>query len=109
MKARARRVSLFVRAAIVAFVGLSFVLQMTTNAFAGTTGIISGTVTDQETHAPIANVRVTAASPSGTYAATSDSRGFFSMAGVYPDTYAVSFQATSYAPASQPGVIVFAD
>jgi hypothetical protein len=104
-----RRVSGSIRAAMMAFVGISFLLQTTTGAYAGTTGIISGTVTDQETHAPIANVRVTAASPSGTYTAATDSRGFFSMAGVYPDTYAVSFQATSYAPESEPGVVVFAD
>lgn len=104
-----RRVSGFARAAVVAFVAVSFALQMTTSAFAGTTGIISGTVSDQETHAPIANAKVTAASPSGTYTAAADAHGFFSMTGVYPDTYTVSFQATNYTPVSAPGVVVFAD
>jgi len=104
-----RRVSVFVRALTIALVAVSFALQTTTGAFAGTTGIISGSVTDQQTHAPIANVKVDAASPSGSYQAVTDSRGFFSMTGVYPDTYTVSFQATGYSPASEPGVVVFAD
>ncbi len=78
-------------------------------ALAGTTGIISGTVTDQISHAPVANVRVTAAAPSGTYTAATDAHGFYSMAGVYPDTYTVSFQGKGYEPISEPGVAVFAD
>lgn len=104
-----RRMSLFARALIVALIGVSFVLQTTSSAFAGTTGIISGTVISQETHAPLADVKVTAASPSGTYQAVTDSHGFFSMTGVFPDTYSVSFQAPGYTPASEPGVLVFAD
>lgn len=110
MKMRAlRRVSAFARALMVALVGVSFVLQTTPAAIAGTTGIISGTVTSQETHAPIADVMVAAASPSGSYRAVTDSHGFFSMTGIYPDTYTVSFQASGYTPASEPGVVVFAD
>lgn len=110
MKTRVlRRFSAYARALTAALVVLSFVAQMTASALAGTTGIISGTVTSQETHAPIADVMVAAASPSGSYHAVTDSHGFYSMTGVYPDTYAVSFQATGYTPASEPGVVVFAD
>lgn len=97
------------RALVMSFVALLLVLQTTPNAFAGTTGIISGTVTDSQTHAPLANVKVTAAAPTGSYHATTNSRGFYTLTGVYSDTYAVSYQIEGYEPASIPGVTVFAD
>ena len=78
-------------------------------AVAATTGVLSGTVTDATTHAPIANVRVNAVAPTGRYAATTDVRGFYSIAGVYADTYTVSFEGNGYVPAAIPGVSVFAD
>lgn len=78
-------------------------------AFAGTTGVIRGTVTDAQTKAPLANVQVTASSPSGTYSATTNARGFYSMLGVFSDTYMLSFQIERYKPVSIPGVVVFAD
>lgn len=78
-------------------------------ALASTVGVINGTVTDASTHTPLANVKVTAASPSGSYQATTDARGFYSMTGVFADTYTVSFQLTGYQAESVPGVTVFAD
>jgi hypothetical protein len=84
-------------------------MQATSSALAGTTGVISGSVTDITSGAPIADVKVTASSPSGSYSASSNARGFFSMAGVYADTYTVSFQRQGYASVSVPGVTVFAD
>ena len=78
-------------------------------ALASNVGVMSGTVTDASTHAPIANVRVTAAAPSGSYHATTNSHGFYSITGVYADTYTVSFQADGYEPVTVPGVSVFAD
>lgn len=104
-----RRHSCRLRSALTILLLGSFLASSAGIATAGTTGIIKGNVTDARTSAPIANVRVTAAAASGNYTATTDSHGFYSMAGVYPDTYTVSFQAQGYEPSSQPGVLVFAD
>ncbi len=76
---------------------------------AGTTGTISGTVTDSKTSAPLPGVRVTAVSPTGQYASRTDAKGFFSFTGVAPDTYTVSYELTGYQPVSLTGVNVFAD
>lgn len=86
-----------------------FVISSVGLALASTTGVINGTVTDTSNGKPLADVRVTAASPSGAYHATTNSRGFYSMTGVYADTYTVSFQIADYQPVSVPGVTVFAD
>ncbi|HET9393300.1 MAG TPA: carboxypeptidase-like regulatory domain-containing protein, partial [Candidatus Rubrimentiphilum sp.] len=84
-------------------------VQSCAPAFAGTTGILAGTVTDSATSAPLANVQVTAVAPTGRATATTNSRGFFSMAGLSPDTYSVSFTIAGYEPVSVPGQNVFAD
>jgi hypothetical protein len=73
-------------------------------ALAGTTGTITGTVTDAQTGAPLANVHVTAASPSQTESATTNGAGFYSLQTLTPDTYTVSFQAPGYNPSSEPGI-----
>ncbi|MFN2449660.1 MAG: TonB-dependent receptor domain-containing protein [Candidatus Baltobacteraceae bacterium] len=104
-----RRHAAGLRAVFSVLLAVTFVIGGQGAAFAGTTGIINGVVTDQQTKAPISGVRVTAAAPSGSYTATTDQHGFYSMTGVYPDSYTVSFQAGSYAPVVQPGVAVFAD
>jgi len=77
-------------------------------ARAGTTGVISGTVSDVN-HRPIAAVRVTAASPSATGSATTDASGFYNIANLPPDTYTVSFQKSGFSAVSIPGVVVFQD
>lgn len=69
-------------------------------AAAESAGIVSGTVTDDRTHAPLAGVRVVATSPSATYGTVTDGRGHFSFLSVLPDNYAVSFSRTGYAPSS---------
>src|SRR6476646_9261598 len=71
-------------------------VQSCAPAFAGTTGILAGTVTDSATSAPLANVQVTAVAPTGRATTTTNSRGFFSMAGLSPDTYSVSFTIAGY-------------
>src|SRR5579872_2192625 len=76
---------------------------------AGTVGTISGTITDVQTHAPLADVRVAAASASATRVTTTNARGFFAMTGVIPDTYTVSFQLNGYQPVAIEGVSVYAD
>ncbi|MGZ3506095.1 MAG: carboxypeptidase regulatory-like domain-containing protein [Vulcanimicrobiaceae bacterium] len=75
----------------------------------GTVGLISGQVTDAQTRAPLANVRVTAISPSGRGRATTDSRGFYSVLGLAPDTYTVSFERSGYEPRAVEGQTVNAD
>jgi len=98
-----RSVSLVLTAAIV------FVTLSTGPAFAGTTGAISGTVTDVTSGAPVANATVAAASPSGSRTTTTDSKGFYVLQALSPDTYTVSVQATGYEATSQPGIAVFQD
>ena len=78
-------------------------------AIAGTTGTITGTVVDASSGSPIANVKVTAAAPSGTQSATTNSAGFYSLQQMIPDTYTVSFQASGYEAYSTPGVTVQQD
>ena len=69
-------------------------------------GEIVGSVTDAKTGAPISGVHVLAASPSGRYEATTDARGEYTMLGLLPDTYSVSFSQKDYAASSLAGVTV---
>jgi Carboxypeptidase regulatory-like domain len=93
--------------AILLIVTLGVCLPLHANA--GTTGTISGIVSDTSSGAPIANVRVTAASPSGTRSAVTNGSGFYSLQQLIPDTYSVSFQAQGYEASSVPGVVVQQD
>jgi hypothetical protein len=70
-----------------------------------TTGVIVGTVTDQ-TGRPLANASVTAASPSGTYATTSDARGRFVIPGIVPDSYTISAELRGFASERRTAVLV---
>ncbi len=86
---------------------LAFVLCSTPSAFAQTiTGTIQGTITASQANTKLAGVAVTAVAPSGRYTATTDSNGFFSMNGVTPDTYSVTFSRTGYETYSLSGVTV---
>jgi Carboxypeptidase regulatory-like domain/TonB-dependent Receptor Plug Domain len=78
-------------------------------ALAGTTGTIAGVVTDATSGAPVANVRVTAVSPSQTESTVTNSTGFYSLQALTPDTYTVSFQAPGYQASSEPGITVQQD
>jgi hypothetical protein len=71
-----------------------------------TTGNISGTVT--AAGQPVPNVNVVAVAPSGRYTATTDSKGFYGIVGVVPDTYNISFSKTGFADSSINGVTVSA-
>jgi hypothetical protein len=77
--------------------------------FAGTTGGLSGTVVDAETHAPIGGVKVTAISPSQTVAGFTDSSGHFAFVSLAPDEYTVTLEKTGYDSLSYAGASVFAD
>ncbi len=76
---------------------------------AGTTGTIAGVVRESQSGAPVANVHVTAASPSQTESTTTNASGFYSLQALTPDTYTVSFQVSGYNPSSQPGITVQQD
>jgi len=86
-----------------------FVLLQGTWALAGTTGTLSGSVTEASSNAPITGATITVASPSQTVSATTDARGRFTFASLLPDTYIVSVQKTGYDAASVGGVTIFAD
>ncbi len=77
-------------------------------AIAGNTGNITGTVTDASGKT-VADVQVSAASPSQSASVTTDAHGFYSILNLIPDTYTVSFQKSGYAAASVPGVVVAQD
>jgi hypothetical protein len=77
-------------------------------AVAGTTGVVSG-VTKNEQGVPVADARVTAASPSQSASASTNASGFFSMLNLSPDTYTVTVSKQSYETANIRGVTVQAD
>jgi hypothetical protein len=69
-------------------------------ARAETAGIISGTVTDDRTHSPLAGVTVVAKSPSATYRTVTDGHGAYRFLSMLPDSYSISFSYAGYAPYS---------
>ena len=85
---------LFMQRAIQQFFILFAVLLLTIPLFAGTTGKISGTVTDQETGEPIVGANVII---EGTYlGASADLEGYFSISNIPPGEYRVIFSAVGY-------------
>jgi hypothetical protein len=93
-----------IAAALVLFSAI--VASSVPSAFAQTiTGTISGTVTGQE-NMKLAGVAVTAVAPGGRYSATTDQNGFFSINGVAPDTYAVTFTIAGYETYTLQGITV---
>jgi hypothetical protein len=87
---------------------MAFVLGISVPAMAGTTGVLSGTITSTGTR-PVTHASITAVAPSGTYRATTDDKGFFSITGVQADTYTVSVVATGFDSATVTGVTISAD
>ncbi|HTD37265.1 MAG TPA: TonB-dependent receptor [Candidatus Limnocylindrales bacterium] len=86
---------------------LAFVLCSMPSAFAQViTGTIQGTVTSSQGNTKLAGVQVTAQAPSGRYTATTDPNGFFSINGVTPDTYNITFTRTGYETFTLQGVTV---
>jgi hypothetical protein len=77
-------------------------------ALAGTTGGITGTVTD-ESGAPVAGASVKIVSASQSANASTDAAGKFNFLSLAPDTYTVSIEKDGYNPLAYAGVTVFAD
>ncbi len=82
-------------------------LLVGTISVAGTTGTVSGQVT--ENGVPIAGAQVTAVSPSQSASIATDSNGRFTFISLAPDTYTLSVEKQGYAPVSIAGIAVFAD
>ena len=75
-------------------------------AWAGSTGNLTGTVTDEK-GAPVAGAQVSAVAPTGSYKATTDGKGFFSILNIAPDAYTVTVTAEGYDTAVVEGENVF--
>jgi outer membrane receptor protein involved in Fe transport len=69
-----------------------------------TTGNISGTVTANGQ--PVPNATVVAVAPSGRYTSKTDAKGFYSIVGVIPDTYSITFSASGFTGGTVNGVTV---
>ncbi|MEO9262451.1 MAG: TonB-dependent receptor, partial [Candidatus Baltobacteraceae bacterium] len=103
MKPPSRFLRLCCAALIAAFLGTG-----TPIAFAGTTGTLSGIVSD-DSKAPVAGARVTVTSPSETTSATTDNGGHFAFVSLAPDEYTVTVERSGYDNVSISGIAVFAD
>ena len=90
----------------VLFFGFFCMAAPAATTLAETAGIVSGTVTDDRTRAPIAGVEVVAKSPSATYRTTTDAKGQYRFLSVLPDNYSVSFTKSGYASYSTIVVVV---
>jgi hypothetical protein len=87
---------------------MAFVLSLSAPAFASSVGVLSGTIQGAG-NTLVDHATITAVSPSGTYKATTDAKGFFSITGVQQDTYTVTVTAPGYTAANVSGVTVNAD
>ncbi|HEV2643525.1 MAG TPA: carboxypeptidase-like regulatory domain-containing protein, partial [Candidatus Elarobacter sp.] len=86
--------------------GAAIVFGPFSAAHAGTTGVISGRATSLVDGRPLAGATVTAAAPTARYAGKTNSDGFYSFAGVSPDTYTVSIDSQGFNGFVQTGVTV---
>lgn len=93
---------------MLAFCCLSFVASAG-RVWAGSTGGLSGTLTDSATGAALANAKITVASPSQVATRNTDASGTFTFLSLAPDTYTVSAEKSGYDGLSTSGVTVTAD
>ncbi len=98
----------FFRRSATAFAMVALVFGQVTWALAGTTGGISGLVTDTS-GSPIAGASVRVVSASQSASTASDVSGRFNFLSLAPDTYTVSIEKEGYQPLSYAGITVFAD
>lgn len=92
----------------IASLAFALVAQAPLQAFAGTTGSLSGIVHDAEGRA-VADARVAVASPAQNTATKTDERGAFSFASLAPDSYEVSVERNGFEPLLLHDVAVTAD
>lgn len=103
------RVSTLNRIIVFVSVFLLVVFGQATRILAGTTGEIAGTITDASTAAPIAGAHITAVSPSGTYKTISNTRGYYAIVNVFPDTYSLTVSAEGFQTTTSAGNTVNQD
>jgi hypothetical protein len=96
-------------ALLAALTMLFSIVVIPATAWAGTTGVLEGTITDGNTGKPIADATVKAASASGTFGSVTDARGFYAIMNMLPDTYTVQITAKGYTDVSVAGVFVQQD
>ncbi|TAM58916.1 TonB-dependent receptor [bacterium] len=72
-------------------------------------GFVRGVVADDADGAPIPAVAITLTSPSGTYHATTDAKGLYVIAGIQPDTYALTAAREGYRTYSETGLTITQD
>ncbi|MDQ6767486.1 MAG: TonB-dependent receptor [Candidatus Eremiobacteraeota bacterium] len=92
----------------IALVTLVVLLIQGTWALAGTTGSISGKVTDQNGNG-VTGAKVTASSPAQSQNVTSGSNGFYSILNLSPDTYSVTASKDGFDTSTVYGITVAAD
>ncbi len=98
------------RGVLAALLVIAFVLQGTISVLAGTTGSITGVVTNNSNNQPISGAQVTASSPSQSATTHTDSSGHFTFISLAPDTYTLSVPAAAGREAFQlSGITVQAD
>jgi hypothetical protein len=98
----------FARTAL-AVLTLFAMLVQGTWVLAGTTGGLSGMVTDASTGKPVAGATVTASSPTQTAKVAADQNGRYGFVSLAPDTYTLTVASPGYQPFSQQGITVIAD
>ena len=93
------------------FALFAFLVSFAAPTFAagGQTGQISGTVVDVTTRAAVVGARIGLASPSGSYSATTDAEGRFTINGVSVDTYTLTIERQGYATQQSAGVTITGD
>lgn len=97
------------RRGIIAFIAVVFTcLAFAPDAFAGTTGTLSGYVFTL-TGTPIAGAKVSVVSPSDVESTKTDAQGSFSFVDLPPDTYLVTATKEGYDLGQSPGITVIAD
>jgi len=96
---------------VAALVIVSLMLSSFSPAYAagGVTGSLTGTVVDSATGKTLSGAKISIAAPTGTYQATTDAKGNFSILGVSADTYTLSISAPGHKPLVQSGVSVVGD
>ncbi|MBV8223316.1 MAG: carboxypeptidase regulatory-like domain-containing protein, partial [Candidatus Eremiobacteraeota bacterium] len=94
----------------IAFLTVAVLLVQGTWALAGVTGSLNGTVLQEQTHAPVAQAKVTASSASQTSSTNTDNGGHFGFVSLVPDTYTVTVDKEGTIETFvQRGVTVLAD
>jgi Carboxypeptidase regulatory-like domain/TonB dependent receptor-like, beta-barrel len=100
------------RSARAALVGIGLLCSSVASAQgAGATSVLTGNVVDAATKAPVADVVVTATSPSlqGEQVVVTDATGLYRVPQLPPGTYTLRFEKETYRPYSRTAIDVSAD